>query len=140
MTVYNQELGKGCYHWVYLLFSRSNRELYVIDPMKSQGKAGQRKLGENMLKWIAEGHKDKEPGDQKNWNFKVKWNIKHIEHSHQTDNTSCGLLSIKYATTMIDNYPNITNNIRFRTGEEAVMKLRSQYVATFLKHAKLLKK
>ena len=123
MAVYNLPLSEYCAHWIFFMFDKKTRSLYVIDPFFNSVKQD---LGNNLLQWFTEIHhgQGSMPGinkcreiyscdpEPKDWNFtEYDWSIQFIRHTPQTDLTSCGMFCIEFSLAILENYPNIPDFI-----------------------------
>ena len=137
ISIYNQQLKNGSHHWILFVLDKSNRYLYVMDPLKH---SDENALGNKLLRWVAQVPKDKDEtnfsdNNQNNWNFDAGWKIKTIIHSRQADNTSCGLFCLEFGIKFIEKYNKIPSRILVNSTED---NLRKKHVATLLNAATFL--
>ena len=144
MAVFNLPLNEYCAHWIFFMFDKMTRCLYVIDPFYN---VTNHNLGNCLLQWFTEIHhgKNSVPGSNKSraqvpcdprpedWNFTdYDWSIKCIPHTLQKDPTSCGLFCIEFSQAIVSGYPHVPNFIHV---DEDLGAVRERHTAKFLELA-----
>ena len=130
ITVYNLDLVNGGYHWLFLIFDKIKRTLYILDPLKVNV---DRSVKTKLLEWFNQtGRGNPARNNPNDWNFTERWTVKTIPHSRQTDGTSCGLYCAEYALDILKNFPVLPQRIDVKPD---MSELRMKHTATFLKSA-----
>ena len=153
------EEGKNCVigvyhhngdHWILFMFVKSTRKLFVVDPMNFVDR--EQKIANNLLQWITEIHhgSNSKYGGKKSrticscdpeptgWNFEdFDWSIESIQHTRQTDYTSCGLFCIQFVTSIIESYPHIPE---YMNVDEDIHGMRMKNVGTLLNNSEAVEK
>ena len=140
ITVYNQDLDDnvedGNKHWIFLMFDKQNKILYIIDPLENHA---DKKLGKNILSWFSEvlnrSTAAVEPNPESAWVFDKEWSIKTIDHSLQKDGTSCGLFCVEYALEILKNISVLPAKINVDSSKNGVSELRMKNTAIILNHS-----
>ena len=144
MAVFNLPLSDFRANWIFFMFNKMTRSLFVIDPFNN---VTNHNLGNCLLQWFTEIHHgqnsvpgcnkfrevpscDPEPED---WNFEdFDWSINCIPHTLQKDPTSCGLFCIEFSLAVVMNYPKVPDFIHV---DEDLSVVRMRHTAKFLELA-----